>query len=193
MVRLPFVMVLVSACSSSRPSVPDGAFASLPKADWPCARRELVRENPDEPFREDTVTPIRYTALASCLIPIELVGEGLVGCAAQIHRDRVTYDGNRVLAMSMYTVQWTPDAVHEVGHTLTRHGNLLEGHRDDGTLHWRMALDDRGRPVHETVFTHNKDQMTVELTWRGARLDSMQITNEPTASRFEFIYDCPTI
>jgi hypothetical protein len=139
---------------------------------------------------EHAVHRIRYTELDSCLIPIELVVEGIVGCPARIESFTAKYDGDRVVAFDAYTAQWTAGSVQEVGHAITRHGDDLECRRSDGTLHWRLQRDDRGRPTRESVFSRSGELTTVELAWRGSRLDSVQITSDSNVDRYEHLYDC---
>lgn len=182
---------VVFACSGSRPaSLPEGAFSSLPKADWPCARRYLHKTGRQEMIEGETHR-IRYTELSSCLIPTELVSEGIVGCPAQIGRYIARYDGDRMLAFDAYTAQWTAAFVHEVGHSITRHGDDLECRRADGTLHARLQRDDRDRPIHEIVFSRTGEPaMTVDLSWQGARLDAVEIASDSDVDRYEHLYDC---
>ena len=186
--RIVLVVLAISACSTKtdkRPDLPANAFASLPKADWPCARRE-----------SEEIHRFHYTKTDACLIPMELVTEGLVGCAAQIdtfHPIKATYAGEHLVALDTYAVEWGKDSVHEVGHTTARHGGELECHRADGTLHWRLELDTSGRPTHETVFDRSNEPTEIAFTWEGKRLTRTELSSPGATTRYDMIYDCARI
>lgn len=177
---------------------PTGVFASLPKADWPCARREITGTKPVKPSSDDPIARIHYTKAESCRIPIELVVEGVVGCVEQIERSRpikVSYDGDRLVALEMYTAEWQGDSVHEAGHVLSQKGSGLDCQRRDGSKHWHLELDSGGRPLHEVSFgkTDPKDKTEITYSWQGGRLTSAEIVSGTEVMRNEMIYDCSAL
>ncbi|MEO8703850.1 MAG: hypothetical protein ABI867_27615 [Kofleriaceae bacterium] len=202
------VIAALAACTSTSPdeatakspTVPVGAFTSLPKADWPCARREIDTFGKPGTDPVVKVSRFRYGKADSCLLPFETITEGVVGCVERIEAFTpitVTYDSSHLVALAMYTADWSGDAVHEVGHKVSVVDKRLECHRGDGSLHSRTQLDSSNRPTHVDIFSkaaNGADPMQVDYTWQGRRLASVELKSDSsTTTRNEMIYDCSTL
>jgi hypothetical protein len=193
MMRLTvWVLVVGAFACSSKPKAPAGAMVSLPKSDWPCARRETTTVKQETGDRQSTsITRFEYGKATSCLLPLELVSEGLVGCAISIdvfRPNKASYDGAHLIALDMFTVDWSGDVVHELGHKATASGDQIECHRADGSLHWKLDLDGSGRPRH--MDNPHSTPITIDYAWDGSRLATVEYNIDPVRTRYEMIYDC---
>lgn len=185
-----------------RTLIPPGAVVSLPRVDWPCDIEETLGDG-----GETQVLQFVYSERTECLLPFDLLSNGLVGCPDEIrayrpgddsplYRLRFTYDAGGRLHSTQdgegvpSTFDWGASLVEHDGGV-----DRLYAARDGGfevTENGRVtvvAIVDDGRVVDMTKdFFPLQHTLVQKIEWTNGRITRVDSGGDVLVPS----YDCET-
>jgi hypothetical protein len=185
--------------ASTALAAPSPETRSAPRADWPC-RLDVVAI--------DAVTwTFEYDGPDACTLPLELHGDGIVGCptAIRIENPAAHYNGREALRYDA-TGQLTSYQAGSLHHEyIWEHGHLRGEAHEPYRVGKRVVKLFEGKPMIDIAtdahnraiaiaYTYMDGEVTgrAKLIWKGTRLVSIETRSlvDKSVTRITPIYTC---